>query len=135
MSGRRFALIAGLAFLVMFIASNLVVNSLFRAWRLDLTANQLYSLSPGTQRVLDQLSEPVELKLYYSRDAAAEIPPVQTYGSRVREMLQTFQARSHGRVRFVEVNVKRFSEEEDDAVEAGIDPQRFSKARTRSISA
>ncbi len=123
MSGRRFALIAGFAFLLMFIASNLVVNSWFRSWRLDLTENHLYSLSHGTQQVLDALSEPVELKLYYSRDAATSVPSVQTYGARVREMLQTFAARSHGRVRFVELNVKRFTEEEDQAVEAGIDPQ------------
>jgi ABC-type uncharacterized transport system involved in gliding motility auxiliary subunit len=39
-------------------------------------------------------------------------------------MLQTFQARSHGRVRFVEIDVEAFSQEEDDAVEAGIEPLR-----------
>ena len=125
MSGRRFALIAALAFLAMFIASNLVVNTWFRSWRLDLTANQLYSLSPGTQATLDNLSEPVELTLYYSRDLASSAPQVQTYGARVREMLQTFAAHSHGRVRFVEVNVKRFSEEEDKAAAAGVEPQQL----------
>src|SRR5262249_15872950 len=59
-------------------------------------------------------------------DAATAIPPVQAYGARVREMLQTFAARSHGHVRFVEVNVKRFSDEEDNAAGAGIEPQQLS---------
>ncbi len=124
MSARRFAVFAGLALLVMFIGANVTANSWFRALRLDLTENQLYSLSSGTQQTLDQLSEPVELTLYYSRDAAASLPQLQAYASRVREMLQTFQARSSGRVRFREINVEPFSEEEDDAVEAGIEPLR-----------
>ena len=71
MSGRRFALLAAFAFLVMFVAGNVLVNSWFRSWRLDLTENQLYSLSRGTQLTLDELSEPVELTFYYSRDVAS----------------------------------------------------------------
>jgi ABC-type uncharacterized transport system involved in gliding motility auxiliary subunit len=120
MSARRFALFAAFAFLLMFIAVNVIGTSWFRAWRLDLTQNHLYSLSPGTQHTLDQLSDSVELKLYYSRDAAARAPQVQAYAGRVREMLQTFAARSHGHVRFTEVNVRTFTEQEDQAQEAGI---------------
>jgi ABC-type uncharacterized transport system involved in gliding motility auxiliary subunit len=124
MSARRFALLAAMALFLMFVAANVTSNSWFRSWRLDLTENQLYSLSPGTRTVLNELSEPVELRLFYSRDAAAALPRLQAYAARVREMLQTFSARSHGRVRFVEVNVEAFSESEDDAVEAGIEALR-----------
>ena len=124
MSARRFAVLAGLALFLMFVAANLTANSWFRAWRLDLTENQLYSLSRGTQQTLNQLSEPVELTLYYSRDAATPVPQLQAYAARVREMLQTFQARSGGRVRFREIDVAAFAEAADDAVEAGIEPLR-----------
>ncbi len=120
MSARRFALFAALAMFVMFVAANITANSWFRSWRLDLTENQLYSLSEGTQRTLDDLSEPVELTLYYSRDAAAPSPQLVAYAARVREMLQTFAARGHGRVRFVEIDVEAYSDEEDDAAGAGI---------------
>jgi ABC-type uncharacterized transport system involved in gliding motility auxiliary subunit len=122
MSARRFAWLAALALFIAFVASNVIANSWFRSWRIDLTENQLYSLSEGTQRTLDDLSEPLQLTLYYSRDAAAISPQLQTYAARVREMLQTFAARSHGRVRFAEVNVETFSEAEDEAVEAGVEP-------------
>jgi ABC-2 type transport system permease protein len=124
MSARRYALFAALALFIAFVAANVISNSWFRAWRLDLTENQLYSISPGTQRTLNDLSEPVQLTLYYSRDAAQPLPQLQAYASRVREILQTFQARSNGRVRFVEVNVEPFTEAEDDAAEAGIQPLR-----------
>ncbi|HRP11231.1 MAG TPA: Gldg family protein [Terricaulis sp.] len=124
MSARRFAFFAALAFALMFIAGNLLSNSWLRAWRLDLTQDRLYSISPGTQTILNELSEPVTLTLYYSRDAGAAIPALQTYAARVREMLQTYAARSRGRVRFAEVNVETFTEAEDEAAEAGLQPYR-----------
>lgn len=124
MSARRYALFAALALFVMFVAANITSNAWFRSWRLDLTENHLYSLSEGTQETLDELTEPLEITLYYSRDAAAPLPQLTAYAARVREMLQTFAARSHGRVRFVEVDVEAFSDAEDDAVEAGINPVR-----------
>ncbi len=122
MSARRFALWASLAAFVMFVALNLTANTWLRSWRLDLTEDQLYSLSTGTKKTLDALTEPVELTLYYSRDAAASAPQIQAYAARVRELLQAYSARAHGRVRFVEVDVKAFSPEEDAAGDAGIEP-------------
>lgn len=124
MSGRRFALLAALAFCLMFAASNLIANSWFRSWRLDLTQDRLYTLSAGARHTLDRLSEPVELKFYYSREAAAPFPQVQAYAARVREMLQTFAAQSHGRVRLAEVNVEAYGETEDEAQEQGIEAVR-----------
>ena len=124
MNGRRFALFASIALFVMFVAGNLIANSWFRSWRLDLTEGGLYSLSPGTQRTLNELSEPLEITLYYARDAAAPLPQLQAYAARVREMLMTFEARSRGRVRFNEINVAPYTEQEDAAVEAGIEPVR-----------
>ena len=124
MSGRRFALIAAFALMVIFIAANLAANAWFRSARLDLTENHLYSLSPGTRFVLSpqELTEPIQLTLFYSRDAASLAPEVQAYGARVREMLQAYQSTSRGRIRFVEVDPKPFSEEEDEAVQAGVQP-------------
>ncbi|HRK63557.1 MAG TPA: Gldg family protein [Terricaulis sp.] len=124
MSARRFAVFAALAFALMFLAGNLLANSWLRSWRLDLTQDQIYSISPGTQTILNELSEPVTLTLYYSRDAGAAVPQLQTYAGRVREVLQTYAARARGRVRFVEVNVEAFTEQEDEAAEAGLQPFR-----------
>lgn len=124
MSARRFAVFAALAFALMFLAGNLLANSWLRSWRLDLTQDQIYSISPGTQTILNELSEPVTLTLYYSRDAGAAVPQLQTYAGRVREVLQTYAARARGRVRFVEVNVEPFTEQEDEAAEAGLQPFR-----------
>lgn len=125
MTARRYALLAALALFVMFIAANVTSTTWFRSWRLDLTESQLYSISRGTQQTLDELSEPITLTLYFSRDAAAARPDIVAYAGRVREMLQTYAARSHGRVRFIQVDVEAFSDAEDDALEMGIEPVRL----------
>lgn len=122
MSARRFALIAFAALAVIFLAGNVVVSSWFSAARLDLTENHLYSISKGTTRTLKDLNEPITLTFFYSRDAAAPYPQVRTYGARVRELLQTYARRSHGKVRVLEVDPVRFTEAEDQAVAAGIEP-------------
>jgi ABC-type uncharacterized transport system involved in gliding motility auxiliary subunit len=124
MSNRRYALLAALALVVIFIASNLIVNSWLRAWRLDLTANSLYSLSQGTRKVLsrEELSEPIALTYFFSRRTAAASPDLQAYGARVREMLQAYVGAANGRIRLVEIDPQPFTEEEDQASAAGVTP-------------
>lgn len=122
MSARRYALIVFAALAVIFLAGNIVVSSWFSAARLDLTENSLYSLSKGTKRTLKELNEPITLTFFYSRDAAAQYPQVRTYGARVRELLQSYARISNGKVRVLEVDPVRFTEAEDDAVAAGIEP-------------
>ncbi|MDX2235802.1 MAG: GldG family protein [Hyphomonadaceae bacterium] len=122
MSARRYALVVFAALVVIFLASNVIVSSWFAGARLDLTENRLYSISKGTRDTLRELNEPITLTFYYSRDAAAPYPQVRTYGARVRELLQTYQRRSGGKVRVVEVDPVRFTDAEDEAVAAGLQP-------------
>lgn len=122
MSARRFALIVFAALTVIFVAGNIVVSNWFASARLDLTENSIYSISKGTKRTLADLNEPITLTFFYSRDAAAAYPQVRTYGARVRELLQTYSRRSNGKVRVLEVDPVRYTEAEDQAVAAGIEP-------------
>ncbi|MBI1188342.1 MAG: hypothetical protein GC206_13590 [Alphaproteobacteria bacterium] len=122
MSARRYAIIVAACLVALFVGVNLIANLWFKGARLDLTENQLYSLSRGSREVLRELQEPVELKLFYSRAAAAADPAIQAYGARVRELLQSYAAQSNGKVRFVEVDPAPFTEAEDEAAEAGIEP-------------
>ena len=39
---------------------------LFRGVRVDLTENQLYSLSDGTHKILKEIDEPINLYFFYS---------------------------------------------------------------------
>lgn len=122
MSRRAFAIFVTIALAIMFASVNLIAAHTLKGARLDLTGDHLYSLSPGTQKILRGLNEPVELKLYWSREAAAERPALRAYAGRVREFLQMYAARSRDMVRIVEVDPQRYTQAEDDAVRAGLEP-------------
>ena len=112
-----------LALAVLFLAVVMLSNVGLRGMRLDLTQNRLYTLSPGTQQVLAELKEPVNLYFYFSREAAAkQAPLLMPYAARVREFLEELAARSGGKIRLSLVDPQPFSDEEDRAAEFGLQP-------------
>jgi ABC-type uncharacterized transport system involved in gliding motility auxiliary subunit len=112
-----------LALAVLFLGVVMLSNLALRGVRLDLTQNRLYTLSPGTKQVLGELKEPINLYFYFSRDAAAkQAPLIMPYAARVREFLEEVTARSGGKIRLQVVDPQPFSEDEDRAAEAGLQP-------------
>jgi ABC-type uncharacterized transport system involved in gliding motility auxiliary subunit len=112
-----------IALAVLFLAVVMLSNVGLRGMRLDLTQNKLYTLSPGTQQVLKELKEPVNLYFYFSRDAAAkQAPLVMPYAARVREFLEEIAARAGGKVHLQVIDPQPFSDDEDRAAEFGLTP-------------
>ncbi len=129
------------ALAVLFLGVVMLSNAGLRGMRLDMTQNKLYTLTPGTRQVLAELTEPVNLYFYFSRDAAAKQSPlILPYANRVREFLEEIAARSGGKVRLRIVDPQPFSEDEDRAAELGLqslhtggdDPLYFGLAGTNS---
>jgi ABC-type uncharacterized transport system involved in gliding motility auxiliary subunit len=114
--------VGGLAALaVLFLGVVMLSNVGLRGMRVDLTQNRLYTLSPGTQQVLAELKEPVNLYFYFSREAAAkQAPLVMPYATRVREFLEELAARAGGKIHLHIVDPQPFSDEEDHAGEFGL---------------
>src|SRR5258708_25423362 len=88
--------------------------------RADLTQGKIYTLSKGTQQILDSLKEPITLRFFYSRRLGATIPVYGTYADHVREMLQEYASASHGKVRIELYDPEPFSDTEDRAVAFGL---------------
>ncbi|PWE18545.1 hypothetical protein DDZ18_02775 [Marinicauda salina] len=122
MSHARFAAVVIAAVIVLFAGGNLISDVLLRGVRADFTERGLYALSPGARTVIDRLDEPVDLTFYYSRTEAARYPGLRAYAARVRELLRTMTARSRGMIRLDEVDPEPFSEAEDAAITAGLEP-------------
>lgn len=120
---RRTALTASLALLVLvFIALALVSSRWLRVARIDLTADHLYTLSPGTLHIVDGLRRPLKLTLYFSEHATRDLPQLRSYEQRVREMLQEMVARAHGRIRLQVVDPVPYSDDEASAEGGGLTP-------------
>ena len=114
--GRAGLIIVAAIFIIAVSAS----NTLFRGMRLDLTENNLYTLSDGTKNILGNIDEPINLYFFYSDRATAEIPYLRTYAVRVREMLEEFTEQSGDQLRVTVIDPLPFSEEEDRAAAFGL---------------
>lgn len=115
---------------VVLVAGNVVAGRVVTGARVDLTADRLYSLSPGVGEVLRGLDEPVRIDFYYSEQAAAEIPQVRTYAQRVREFLNEIAQASGGLVEVRRLDPVPFSDAEDAAQALGLAQIRVDGAGT-----
>ena len=120
-SGRRLLTGSNLVVLaVLFVAAVLLSGLLLRGARLDLTQNRLYTLSDGTKHIIDGIDEPIHLYFFYSQTTARAVPGLDTYATRVRELLEEIAARSHGKVILETIDPLPFSEAEDRAAGYGL---------------
>jgi ABC-type uncharacterized transport system involved in gliding motility auxiliary subunit len=119
-ASRRAAAVTALALVaVMLVSANIIAGRLL-ASRLDLTAERLYTLSPGTRNTLARIDEPITLRFYYSTRLGDEVPSYGIYAQRVREMLDQYVAKAHGKLRLEVYNPQPFSDVEDRAVAFGL---------------
>lgn len=91
--------------------------------RADLTAESIYSLSPGTKAMLGKVEEPVTLDLYFSQDAAGLPIGYKNYAVRVQEMLRQYVRASRGRLNLNVINPRPDTPDEEKATAAGLTPQ------------
>jgi ABC-type uncharacterized transport system involved in gliding motility auxiliary subunit len=121
--GRRTALVAALVALTLaFVGITLAGSRWLQTARIDLTADHLYTLTPGTQHIIDGLHRPLKLTLYFSEHATRDLPQLRSYEQRVREMLQEMVARSRGRIRLAVIDPVPYSDNEASAEGGGLTP-------------
>ncbi len=109
----------GLA-IVLFLAFNILARAGLSSSRIDLTADKLFTLSPGTYATLAKIDEPVTLRFYYSPTLGNELPNVGKYATRVRDVLKEYAAIARGKIRLEIIEPVPFSDAEDQAVAAGL---------------
>jgi len=109
-----------LALALLFVGLTILFDHALRGWRLDLTQNHLYTTSPGTDRILKSIKEPINLYFFFSEKSATQIPQLKTYGVRVREFLEELASRSNGKLHLQVIDPQPFSEDEDRASELGV---------------
>ena len=116
-----FALVLLALILVIVGAANYILSAL--SARVDLTAEQLYTLSPGSKAVLGKLDRKVTLKFFFSESAKDMPPSLKTYAEQVRDLLGEYERAGNGNVTLEIYDPKQDSDEEEWAVKYGIEPQ------------
>ena len=114
------AIAALAAALVLFFAVNIVAGRTLTNVRTDLTEGKLYTLSKGSKGIAASLQEPIKLTLYLTQKSANDVAPVKAYSQRVKELLTEYARTSGGKVKLTITDPEPFSDQEDQAVAAGI---------------
>lgn len=105
-----------------FVAAVMASNTLLRGIRIDLTENQLYTLSPGTTSLLAKIEEPINLYYFFSDQETGDVQFLRGFATRVREMLEEFETNAGGKLILNVIDPLPFSEDEDRASQFGLQP-------------
>ena len=119
------------ALAIAFIGLTILFNDSLAGWQLDLTQDRLYTISPGTDRILKSIKEPIDLYFFYSAKTAESIPQIRPYGQRVHDFLEELTQRSDGMIHLHVIDPQPFSVEEDRAAELGVTGTAINDAGTK----
>jgi ABC-type uncharacterized transport system involved in gliding motility auxiliary subunit len=111
------------AMFLILVAANLVFGA-FKT-RVDLTAENLYTLSPGTKKILGKLDGPVEIRFYVTEGEKDMPLHLKAYAQRVEDLLSEYKQYSKGNIEVRKLNPKPDSDQEDSARLDGIEPQQL----------
>ncbi|NQU64662.1 MAG: Gldg family protein [SAR324 cluster bacterium] len=75
--------------LIIIIAINVISASLYS--RLDITEENLYTLSEGTKKIVEKIATPVALKYYLSKNLESLPITYKNYGKKISELLTEYQ--------------------------------------------
>ena len=108
------------AVLAILVGVNLIAEYRLSQTKLDLTQQRLYTLAPGTRKILAELKDTITLRFYYSRALGSRIPMYGAYSDRLSEMLREYASASGGKIRLEFYDPEPFSQTEDRAVAYGL---------------
>ena len=97
-----------------------VINQLGGSARIDLTEQGLYTLTPGSQNILNDMTKPLEIQLFFSEKASQDLTQLRAYAQQVKELLAEYVLRANGKLTLTVIDPEPFSEQEDLATELGL---------------
>jgi len=115
-----FSVAGVLAVAAIVIGINMFADARLAYVHVDLTQNHIYSLSPGTRKILHGLKQPITLRLFYSRRLGSTVPVYGAYADHVREMLEEYAAVANGKIKLRFYDPEPFSAVEDHALADGL---------------
>ena len=105
---------------VIVLAANLFGSLIFRGVHFDMTEENLYTLSKGSVNIVRSLDADVRAKVFYSKRALTDIPPLKTYADRVVAMLRKYEQASDGKLTVEVLEPRPDDEMEEAAIRYGL---------------
>src|SRR4051812_7535712 len=122
-----YSVVGLVALFLVLVAANFLLSK--APARLDLTEGQIYTLSPGTKKILAGLPSPVKLKLYASQGEAVPVP-LRGFAQRVSDLVNELKREAGDKLVVERLDPRPDSEMEDAAQLDGIEPQQLSNGES-----
>ena len=127
MANSKLLTIVLIALAVLF--GNHIVFDRLEGARLDMTQDDLYSLTDGTQQILDRMVsegvKPIDIDLYFSETTGKTLPRFIknfiSYDRYLRSLLKEYQRAADGKIRVHFIDPVTDSDEAQDALDFGLD--------------
>src|SRR5579884_2278651 len=91
--------------------------------RVDVTADKVHTLSPGTKKILARLNSPVTIRFYCTQGDNAMPPALRTYAQHIEDLLNEYQQASQGKLIIRKFDPQPDSDAEDSARLNGVEGQ------------
>ncbi|MFQ3237569.1 MAG: ABC-type uncharacterized transport system involved in gliding motility auxiliary subunit, partial [Paraglaciecola sp.] len=87
--GSKFTIWLSMLFIaLLFFALVFLNNQLLSPFRLDLTEDNVYSLSDGSKKILTEIDEPINLYFFFSDKTSKNMASLRNYAARVESFLK-----------------------------------------------
>ena len=103
---------------IIVIAVNVISAGLYFRW--DVTEENIYTLSKGSQQIINNLKFPVTIKYYFSENLESLPLVYKNYGKKIGELLREYEDRNSDLVTLEIYNPKPDSDEEEWAKKYGL---------------
>ncbi len=121
-SSKIYYTILFIALLIGFVGINLLANTYLRNIQFDFTQEKIYTLTPATKKILNEIKNKTTARLYYSPILGERNPQTRILFDRVRLLLNTYADISGNKINVKIYNPLPLSDSEDKALAAGLQP-------------
>ena len=104
----------------LFLFFNIITFKILVNKKIDLTTDKLYTVSENTKSIIKNLSEPINIKLFFSNSLSKELSQIRDYEKRVRELLMSYKKISNKNITIEIIDPRPFTDQEDLANVYGI---------------
>ena len=104
----------------LFLSFNIIIFKVLVNKKIDLTTDKLYTVSENTKSIIKNLSEPINIKLFFSNSLSKELSQIRDYEKRVRELLMSYKKISNKNITIEIIDPRPFTDQEDLANVYGI---------------
>ncbi len=106
--------------IILFLFFNIIMFKILVNKKIDLTTDKLYTVSENTKSIIKNLSEPIDIKLFFSNSLSKELSQIRDYEKRVRELLMSYKKISNKNITIEVIDPRPFTDQEDLANVYGI---------------